>query len=265
MRIYRAIISTIAGLLAFTALIAQEQTSHIAGDAVRIPYQAHRIYHLRCLKGSPLIVELPLGETVKNVWMDRMWFNGEAVPGSGRVLLKAQNAEGTENQKTTVHIETNSDLRISAVLECLPDSTRNIPPVVYSFFLDGQDEIVARNRLRAEDTANAYKEALEALDERYKASFTEWKTESLGKVTDRYKVKGKAKISRVMDDGIQTWIYAPEMTELQALRIVNKDKQAETVNFEYLNGAYVANRVLADGERFVLSIGKKKTNIRRKE
>jgi hypothetical protein len=140
-----------------------------------------------------------------------------------------------------------------------------MPPVVYSFFLDGQDEIVARNRLRAEDTANAYKEALEALDERYKASFTEWKTESLANVTDRYKVKGRAKISRVMDDGIQTWIYAPEMAELQALRIVNKDKQAETVNFEYLNGAYVANRVLADGERFVLSIGKKKTNIRRKE
>jgi len=244
---------------------AQSQAvSHIAGDAVRIPYQSHRVYHIRCIKGAPVIVELPLGETVKNVWLDRMWFTGEAVPGSGRVMLKAQNAEGVENEKTNVHIETSSDLRISAVLECLPAASRYNPPAVYSFYLDGQDEAVARNRLiqiKADESAQAYKDLI---DERYKASFAQWKAEAMGKLNDNYSVRGSAEISKVVDDGVQTWIYASGMTEINSLKAINRDKQEETVNFEYISGAYVINRVLASNEKFELAIGKQKTTISRK-
>jgi len=270
MQLHRIALVTLVTALSVSGLVGQEKgqeqeiaTSYISGDTVRIPYQAHRIYHLRCVKGAPLMVELPLGETVKNVWLDRMYFIGEAVPGSGRVLLKAQNAEGVDYQKTTVHIETSGDLRISAVLECLPSNTRTIPPSVYTFYLDGQDEQVARNRLiqiRADEAAQAYKEVI---DERYRATFTQWKAEALGKINDKYAVKGSADIGKVVDDGVQTWIYASGMTEINSLKAINRDKQEETVNFEYVNGVYVINRVLASGEKFELSIGKEKTTVSR--
>lgn len=257
--------TVLALALGASALVGQGQSqSHIAGDAMRIPYQSHRIYHIRCVKGAPVIVELPLGETIKNVWLDRMWFTGEAVPGSGRVMLKAQNAEGVEMEKTTVHIETSGDLRISAVLECLPSNGGRMPSPVYSFYLDGQDEEVARHRLiqiKAEERAQAYKEAM---DERYRASFAQWKAEAMGRLHDGYRVKGAAEISKVADDGVQTWIYAPGMAEINSLRAINRDKQEETVNFEYVDGAYVVDRVIAPNEKFELSIGKQKTTISRK-
>jgi len=246
----------------------------VVGDSLRIPYQPHRIYHFRCLKGVPLMLELPLGEVVKNIWVDKTWFIGEAIPNSSRLLLKAQVADGVEGQRTTVHIETMSDMRISALLECL-SSSASIPPAVVTFYLTEQDEEITRLRYintRAEEiAAQRVKEHREATERKAAAELSRWKTNTLAKVHNWYWVKGPAPIDRVLDDGTQTWIFAKRLPEAASLKAVNADGKDEVVNFEYSEGVYTVNRVLSSnrsffrrGERFVLTVGKKKTIIERR-
>jgi len=262
-------------LLSTCLATAQDRPTYIAGDALRIPYQSHRIYHFRCMKGVPLMVELPLGETVKNIWVDKTWFIGEAIPNSSRLILKAQVADGVEGQKTTVHIETMSDLRISALLECLAAGASAVPPTVVTFYLAEQDEEITRlryiNTRVAEMAAAQQKAYREEQDKKTAAELSRWKTETLGRIHHSYWVKGRAPIDRVFDDGTQTWIFAKGLSEAQTLKVVNADGKDEVVNFEFADGVYTVNRVLTTnrsyfrrGERFVLSIGKKKTIIERR-
>src|SRR5664279_6113600 len=37
-------------------------------DTMRVPYTAGRVYEIRLIPGAPFAVELPAGETAKNIW-----------------------------------------------------------------------------------------------------------------------------------------------------------------------------------------------------
>lgn len=68
--------------------------SAVYGDITRIPYQSFRVYKVNVVPGSPLMIELPVGETARAAWVDQSWWKAESLPGSGRVLVNAIPAEG---------------------------------------------------------------------------------------------------------------------------------------------------------------------------
>ena len=55
------------------------------GDIMRLPFQSHRIYKIQVVPGSPVMLELPAGESAKNMFWDTNWWTLESTPGSGRV------------------------------------------------------------------------------------------------------------------------------------------------------------------------------------
>jgi hypothetical protein len=191
-----------------------------------------------------------------------MWFLAETTGASGRVLVRAQAADNVEGQQTTIHIETNSGLRISAVLECIP-FTGDVPPTVYIFYVSGEDEEIARRRLIDSKVKAAVDASSQLIEDRYKVQLERWKVDVFGKINTNYHANGKIIIERVIDDGIQTWIYVRGTGEIPKIQVVDRDKLLSVVNFEFLSGAYVVNRVLSDGEQFALTIGKERTFIRK--
>jgi len=239
--------------------------TYVAGDSVRIPYQANRIYYIRIVAGAPVMVELPLGETVKNIWIDKNFFSGEAVPGGSRVLLKALPAEDVDGKKTFVHIETRNDLRFSAELECVSSGDhRGLPPGVYTFYLTGQDEEVSKRNLIQQQASAQAEEYQNGIDAKNKAVFSGWQADAMEKMHDQYKVNGPLPVRKVVDNGVQTWIFITGVYEINSLKVINRDKKEEVVDFEFVNGAYTANRILKEGERFELDNGKEKTQIVRR-
>jgi hypothetical protein len=236
---------------------------YTARDIVRIPFQAHRTYHFKIAKGAPVVIELPLGEAVKNIWLNRMWFNAESQMGSSRIIVTALTAENVEGQRTNMHIETSSDFRITAILECIPHDVE-MPTSVYSFYLTGQNEEVIRARMidrRADEIASGRTNGMET---KYKLEFERWKTETMYRLNQEYYISGTSYVSKVVDDCTQTFIFVPGINELASLRFINRDKEEEVINFEFMNNAYIVNRILVAGEQFVLTVGKDRTIIKRK-
>jgi hypothetical protein len=241
----------------------KEGETYVSRDIVRVPFQAHRTYQMKVLKGSVSVIELPLGEIVKNIWLNRQWFMAESISGSGRITVTALAAENVEGQRTMMHVETSTDLRISVLLECVPYDVE-MPPSVLQFYLTGQEEDIARQKMisrRADEIASARADLIE---EKFKANFEQWKTEALNRINMDYVISGNMYVSKVIDDCVQTFIYVTGVNELASLRFVNRDKQEEVVNFEFLNDAYVVNRVLVAGEQFILTVGRDRTTIKRK-
>ena len=62
-------------------------------DTVRLPYAPGKVYEVRLMPGAPFALELPPGESARNIWVDIRWWKAESTPGSSRVFLRALGTE----------------------------------------------------------------------------------------------------------------------------------------------------------------------------
>jgi hypothetical protein len=108
-----------------SARSADPRISKLFGqDTMRVPYTAGRLYEIRLIPGAPFAVELPAGETAKNIWFDQRWWAAESTPGSSRIFLRALGTEDVVGRKGFIHIETEpSDYRISLHVVGVADTT----------------------------------------------------------------------------------------------------------------------------------------------
>ena len=229
----------------------------------RSPYQAERVYKIRCVPGAPIMVELPMGEEADTIYYDKLWWKADSIPGSNRVTIQAVDASGIRGRRSNIHIETApSKLRISFQVEAVGEDQE--PPSVISIYLDGND-FEAKTRVQAR--AQALQETgqfKKALDADMKASFEAWKAKTVSDMKDGYKFeKGKLGLERVVSDGTQTFITI-KTTEQPALKLRNRDDKEETLNYEVKEGVFIVNHVLLEGEAFVLVVGKETATIRPK-
>lgn len=234
-------------------------SSSLFGDIMRLPYQSHKVYRLRLYPGSPTIIELPYGESVDNIWIDSHWWGAESTPDSNRVVVRALAAEGVLGRKTLFHLETKPNgLRISFALEAVSDFERQ--PGVCQLYLDGEDGSMLVKRTVDSRVAQRVSELRASSDHQAKLDFDTWRVDAVSKFRNNYASSGSLEVTKVVDDGIQTFIYSPER-ELSNLSFKNQDGKEEVLNYELHNGAYIVNRVLQKEEAFVLNLGKKKTKI----
>lgn len=229
------------------------------GDVVRVPYQSFKVYRMSLFPGTPGVIELPQGEVAQNIWYEKKWWVAESVPGSNRVLVKAIEADGIQGRKSLLHIEmAPSGLRLSFAVEAVTDF--NSQPAVFQVYLDGEDpEALARKQLEAK-VAERLTPIRANLEAAAHLELENWKGQALARVRTDYRVRGKVEVSRVVDDGTQTFIYS-NGPELSALAFINRDKKEEALNSQLQNGRYVVNRVLQAGERFVLTVGEKQSTV----
>ena len=105
-------------------------------DTVRLPYNRGKVYQVRLLPGAPFALELPAGESVKNLWFDNRWWAAETTPGASRVFLRAIGASDVVGRTGFVHIETDpSDLRLSIRVEAVQDGAE--VPAALEIYVEG--------------------------------------------------------------------------------------------------------------------------------
>jgi hypothetical protein len=93
--------------------------------------------------------------------------------------------------------------------------------------------------------------------EKARAEFESWRKKLLQNVRADYEWGGDFRISRVVDDRVQTFVSLPEASDRAVIQFVDKTGKAELVNYELENGTYVIqNKVLRPGEKFRLVLGK---------
>ena len=94
-----------------------------AKDTVRVPYIAGKVYEIRLMPGAPFALELPSGESAKNIWVDNRWWKAESTPGSSRVFLRALGTDDVVGRHGFIHVETEpSDYRVSLKVEGVPET-----------------------------------------------------------------------------------------------------------------------------------------------
>jgi hypothetical protein len=107
---------------AYEARAAGKAASKAQPDVQRSPYSAGAVYRLRLAAGAPCVIELPAGETAKNIWFDGRWWAAESTPGSSRVVVRALGSSEVVGKRGVIHIETDpSDLRISLKVEAVSE------------------------------------------------------------------------------------------------------------------------------------------------
>lgn len=230
-------------------------------DAMRVPYTAGRVYEVRLIPGAPFAVELPAGETAKNIWFDQRWWAAESTPGSSRIFLRALGTEDVVGRKGFIHIETEpSDYRISLHVVGVAD-TSDVGAGI-EIYVEGSalNDPVRREARRLADKEMLYMQHHE--QEKARAEFEGWRKKLLQNVRADYEWGGDFRISRVVDDRVQTFVSLPEASDRAVIQFVDKAGKAEVVNYELENGTYVIqNKVLRAGERFRLVLGKQQAWI----
>ena len=108
----------------------------VSPDTLRLPYNRGKVYQVRLLPGAPFALELPVGESVKNLWFDNRWWAAETTPGASRVFLRAIGASDVVGRTGFIHIETDpSDLRLSVRVEAVHDSAAI--PAALEIYVEG--------------------------------------------------------------------------------------------------------------------------------
>lgn len=131
-----------------------------------------------------------------------------------------------------------------------------------SLYLDNTDADTAYKRQFSQAVADQTAEIQRSTEEVYRRKLEDWKDQTASKFYDLYKWSGDVPVERVISDGVQTRIFS-NASELSSVSFVNKDGGApEVLNFSLQNGVYTINRVLQEGEKFVLVLGKKTTTIK---
>jgi hypothetical protein len=230
-------------------------------DTMRVPYTAGRVYEIRLIPGAPFAVELPAGETAKNIWFDQRWWAAESTPGSSRIFLRALGTTDVVGRKGFIHVETEpSDYRISLHVVGVPDTTDVGGGL--QIYVEGSalNDPVRREARRLADKELLYMQHHE--QEKARAEFESWRKKLLQNVRADYEWGGDFRISRVVDDRVQTFVSLPEASDRAVIQFIAKGGAAEVVNYELENGTYVIqNKVLRPGERFRLVLGKQQAWI----
>jgi len=95
----------------------------VVRDTVRVPYLAGKVYQIKLMPGAPFALELPAGESARNIWVDNRWWKAESTPGSSRVFLRALGSDDVVGRRGFIHVETDpSDYRISLRVEGVPET-----------------------------------------------------------------------------------------------------------------------------------------------
>jgi hypothetical protein len=226
-----------------------------AADVLRVPYGPGAVYRLRLAAGAPCVVELPAGEKARNIWFDARWWGAESTPGSSRVVVRALGSSEVVGKRGSIHIETEpSDLRISLKVEAVSEDAE--APAALEVYREGaktdQASQEARKRL---DTELVY--ARKHAEDKARAEFETWRRQALSTLRTEYDWGGDFRITRVVDDRVQTFITVPDASDRAVIQFVDKAGKKEIVNYELGNGVYtVQNKVLRPGEKLRLILGK---------
>jgi hypothetical protein len=227
-------------------------------DTVRLPYSRGKVYQVRLLPGAPFALELPAGESVKNLWFDNRWWAAETTPGASRVFLRAIGASDVVGRTGFIHIETDpSDLRLSIRVEAVQDGAEI--PAALEVYVEGSalNDPGQRQMRKAMDREMVYVQ--KHAEDAARAEFEAWRKSAMINLRgdEAYDRGGDFRISRVVDDHVQTFITTANASDTAVIQFVDKSAHAELVNYELENGTYVVqNKVLRPGEKFRLVLGK---------
>jgi hypothetical protein len=244
-------------------------------DAMRLPYQKGKIYRLQLRPGDPLLLELPGGDTVGQLWFDPKWWIVETEPGASQVAISASESTDVVGRKGFVHIVTKTrQYRISLEVEGVDENER-VPAALEIYeprgggagagdaSMAGQDA-----RLRA-DRELLYAQRLAA--EKVRAEVSDFKRRSLTRMRTDFEWRGDFRIARIVDDGVLTWILLQDKNvDRPVVQFIDQSGKAETVNCDLDRdpphagmpvGMYVVQKVLQPGEKFKLLLGKQATWI----
>jgi hypothetical protein len=227
-------------------------------DTVRLPYSRGKVYQVRLLPGAPFALELPAGESVKNLWFDSRWWAAESTPGASRMFLRAIGASDVVGRTGFVHIETDpSDLRLSIRVEAVQDGAE--VPAALEIYVEGSalNDPGQRQIRKTLDREMVYVQ--EHARDAARAEFEAWRKSAMVNLRgdEAYERGGDFRINRVVDDHVQTFITTSNASDTAVIQFVDKSGHAELVNYELENGTYVVqNKVLRPGEKFRLVLGK---------
>jgi hypothetical protein len=227
-------------------------------DTLRLPYSRGKVYRVRLIPGAPFALELPAGESAKNLWYDNRWWAAETTPGAGRVFIRALGSADVVGRTGFLHIETEpSDLRLSLRVEAVDEQTS--VPAALEIYAEGSaaNDPAQRQMRKSFDHELVY--AQKQAEERARTEFESWRKNALASLRgdEAYDRGGDFRITRVVDDRVQTFISIPNATDRAVIQFIDKTGRAELVNYEIENGTYVVqNKVLRPGEKLRLILGK---------
>jgi hypothetical protein len=227
-------------------------------DTLRLPYSRGKVYRVRLIPGAPFALELPAGESAKNLWYDNRWWAAETTPGAGRVFIRALGSADVVGRTGFLHIETEpSDLRLSLRVEAVNEQT-SVSAALEIYAEGSAANDPAQRRMRKSfDHELVY--AQKHAEERARTEFESWRKNALASLRgdEAYDRGGDFRITRVVDDRVQTFISIPNATDRAVIQFIDKTGRAELVNYEIENGTYVVqNKVLRPGEKLRLILGK---------
>lgn len=229
-----------------------------SSDTVRLPYNRGKVYQVRLLPGAPFAVELPAGESVKNLWFDNRWWAAETTPGASRVFLRAIGASDVVGRTGFIHIETEpSDLRLSLRAEAVENAAEI--PAALEIYVEGSalNEPSQRQMRKTLDRELVYVQ--KHAEDAARTQFEAWRKSAMVSLRgdEAYDRGGDFRINRVVDDHVQTFISISNASDSAVIQFVDKSGHVELVNYELENGTYVVqNKVLRPGEKFRLVLGK---------
>jgi hypothetical protein len=234
------------------------KSSAAAKDILRFPYTEGAVYRVKLVPGSPFVVELPSGESARNIWRDTQYWMAETTEGSSRVVIRAIASSDILGRRGFIHIETvPSQLRISLRVQAV-EEFRDVPAAL-RIYLDRAvaSDPMARQVRQAVDAELVL--ARKHATEEERAKFEAWRRHTLSSLRDDYDWGGDFRILRVVDNRLQTYITVPDGSDKAVIQYIDRAGKAEVVNYEFSNGVYVLeNKVLRRGERFRLILGKEK-------
>lgn len=233
----------------------------VVRETVRLPYTAGKVYDVQLMPGAPFALELPAGETARNIWFDNRWWAAESTPGSSRVFLRALGTADVIGRRGFVHVETDpSDYRISLRVQGVSDTAE--VGAGLQIYVEGSalNDPVRREARKLADKELLYVRHHE--QDKARSEYESWRKSMLQNVRADYEWGGDFKVGRVVDDRVQTFITLPEASDRAVIQFVDKTGKTEIVNYELENGTYVVqNKVLRHGEKFRLVLGKQQAWI----
>ena len=239
----------------------RESTAGVASVSLKLPYTVGKVYDVRLIPGAPFALELPAGETARNIWVDSRWWSAESTPGSSRVFLRALGTEDVIGRRGFIHVETEpSDYRLSLRVEGVAEAAD--VAAALEIYVEGSalNDPVRRQARQMADKELVYAKKKE--QDRARSEFEAWRKNALANLRTEYEWGGDFKISRVVDDRVQTFVTLPEASDRAVVQFVDKSGKAELVNYELENGTYVLqNKVLQHGEKFRLVLGQQQAWI----
>jgi hypothetical protein len=239
----------------------RESTAGVASVSLKLPYTVGKVYDVRLIPGAPFALELPAGETARNIWVDSRWWSAESTPGSSRVFLRALGTEDVIGRRGFIHVETEpSDYRLSLRVEGVTEAAD--VAAALEIYVEGSalNDPVRRQARQMADKELVYAKKKE--QDRARSEFEAWRKNALANLRTEYEWGGDFKISRVVDDRVQTFVSLPEASDRAVVQFVDKSGKAELVNYELENGTYVLqNKVLHHGEKFRLVLGQQQAWI----